>query len=815
MDRRPLLSGQRESSRRPPPASPLFSQSTAAPPQPLLPASQLDSTLIVFEDDITGDALHVGESAGGPGSDARTSIFSSFSLSAWSDGAAAVGGPRGAALSTSVHSPCMTAFLRPFQRLRRWCCGGERGQDGCCALPSCWRCGGWCCCCCCRRDGAGSESDFYEGDNEDFDSPVVGRDAVAADALRASGVSHGSSRSKGGTPTTIPHRGRSSSSAGVADNNNTGNTADRNNIHNATTGGSSGGNGSRQHRQYAPPRSRSSEGGFGGASTPTPAESVGGEGETVAGAGSVGESSLAGSSTPPSSIAFGRVPTAPGEQLVMQHGVLMRIAPDGSCTRVEDASPQSGGGAGGGSGNSGGGLMGRSPRQPGLDDGRARSPVAQPALLTTTAASPFYPDSDVRPFPGGNAGAAAEEAARNDANNSYAVAMALHALESSRQSLRSLEQLTSVLARLAPYLPLRVEVELDINSSSTLLPAVPPGQSTSSAAAGAAATASPTSPAAPPAISLCVHVLGPLQSCSTPAALRLLEDIFLEDCDTHRLNLNALHCADVDLRNVVAGVDESPLGLMGRPNSSGLSGNGSGIRDSPGAEDGRLRAHSNAYLDLLVSPVTRAEAGRTAANSYSRDGRAGESGVRDDTGLSAAAAARHVLAFLSNFVKGRGTQLTTLHFTRCFMVPHDMGRLVPLPLRTVRRLRYEHCALTPAHVDALLMLARQQDGERRRNGSGNSSSGVDGGGGRGGVSATRGAVSFGVLEELQLSGPLTSECVAELLDYVEDQQLAVTEGSGAPVALRQLVVPSALVRAVREHPFVQANYQRLSVVSAH
>ena len=183
---------------------------------------------------------------------------------------------------------------------------------------------------------------------------------------------------------------------------------------------------------------------------------------------------------------------------------------------------------------------------------------------------------------------------------------------------------------LAPYLPLRVEMELDLNSSSSL-----------SAIRGDAVSS--TTPA-PTAVPLCAHVLGPVQPAPTAAALRLLEDLLIEDCDHNRLCINALHCADLDLRGVAVGGEET-LDLARR------SGSTSGI------EEGNLRAQSNAFLDLLVSPVT-ANARRTAGAS---PGGKLEGGVAS-TALSAAAATTHVVTFLNNFVKGRGPQLTTLHF---------------------------------------------------------------------------------------------------------------------------------------------------------
>lgn len=470
---------------------------------------------------------------------------------------------------------------------------------------------------------------------------------------------------------------------------------------------------------------------------------------------SVTGSSFAGSSTPPSSVAQSRVATAPGEHLVMQRGVLMRITADGTCTREEEtATSQAGRG-----GQHVGHEQRYSPQTSSLEEGQRGTQAAArlaPALRTQR------PQLD--------AATSLQDKAAEEAQNSYATAMAMDVLEASRQSLRTLDHLSSALIHFAPYLPLRVETEVDLNSSSAL-PAV------TSHSSGA----SPTTPASP-ALPLCVHVLGPVQSCPTAVALRILEDVLLEDCDHSKICISALHCADLDLRGVTVGNDEASS-LAGR--SSSLAGPG----------EGRLRMQSNAFLDLLVSPTSKDA--RRSAEAVARDG--ATNGSSNTAALTAAAASSHVLAFLDTIVKGRGPQLTTLHFTRCFVAPHDLARFVPLPLRTVRRLRYEHCALTPAHIDALLTHARHQDAERR-------DAELGSGGKR--------TAAFGALEELQLSGPLTPECISELLDYIEEQQLYVTAGSGSSVALHQLILPTTLVRAAKEHPFLQANYQRMSVVSA-
>ncbi|CAG9577211.1 conserved hypothetical protein [Leishmania major strain Friedlin] len=352
-----------------------------------------------------------------------------------------------------------------------------------------------------------------------------------------------------------------------------------------------------------------------------------------------------------------------------------------------------------------------------------------------------------------DSGPAAKEI--EDASSSYAVAIALAALEASRKPLQTLEQISAALTMCAPYLPLRVEVEADLNSS-TPIPAL--GTAAMRAEADLAPTTSTTIPAMT-VVPLYLHVLGPLLPCPTAQALRTLEDILLEDCDGSRLPLCALHCADLDLRRLRMGEDSDDA--------------------CPAIAAAVQRAQSDAFLDLLLSPTSDAHASCTATASQ-------------------------LLAFVRRIVSTRGAQLTTLHFTRCYVAPHDVGQSIPLPLATLRWLRFEHCSLTPAHVAALVALARQQDAL--------ASSKVGEARGVGGLSSSR-RRSFGVLEELQLSGCLTPECISELLDYVEEQQQCSEEGD-QEVALRLLCVPSSVVRAARAHPFVQANGSRISVVSA-
>ncbi|CBZ28473.1 conserved hypothetical protein [Leishmania mexicana MHOM/GT/2001/U1103] len=355
----------------------------------------------------------------------------------------------------------------------------------------------------------------------------------------------------------------------------------------------------------------------------------------------------------------------------------------------------------------------------------------------------------------GHAGSSTASREIEDTSSSYAVAMALAALEASRKPLQTLEQISASLTMYAPYLPLRVEVEADLNSWMPILAVRTAAKPAETDSASTTSTIIPALTVVP----LYLHVLGPLLPCPSAQALRTLEDILLEDCDGSRLPLSALHCADLDLRRLKMGEDSD----YARPTMAAAA----------------QQAQSDAFLDLFLSPTSEEHSSCTATASQ-------------------------LLAFVRRIVAARGAHLTTLHFTRCYVAPHDVGQSIPLPLATVRRLRFEHCSLTPAHVAALVALARQQDAL--------ASSKFAESRGVGGLSSPR-SRSFGVLEELQLSGSLTPECISELLDYVEEQQQC-SEGGGQEVALRLLCVPSSVVRAASAHPFVQANGSRISVVSA-
>ncbi|GET90026.1 hypothetical protein, conserved [Leishmania tarentolae] len=620
--------------------------------------------------------------ADGANSEPQGSFFSRLSFSGWTRTAAS--------RSNANRSPMVAALLRPFQYLRMWCCDRCRGCRACLGIGSSWFSG-------------------FESSTDDVDD-VVPIANVNGDALGDSSVSRGcgdETNTRNTTPNTIQKARISPSHV---------------------------------HRRYAPPRSRPSE--VRGVDNNAPAASTSPrdhldlvrEGGPLPPSDSLDGRSVAGSSTPPSSLSFSRQPRVQGEcgegQFIMRRGVLVRVAADGSSTRVSETPAYSSG-------------CHNAPPSMHLSGRTNDSPVlhlGQPGLLTDAC---------------GHADSRSTAGDMEDTSRSYAVAMALAALEARRKPLRTLEEISAALTMCAPYLPLRVEVEADLNSSAPISPVATGAMLAETELPSTPSTRTPASPSVP----LYLHVLGPLLSCPTAQGLRTLEGILLEDCDESRLPLCALHCADLDLRR--SRMDDDS------------------VVTCPTNASAAPRAQSNAFLDLLLSPTSEAHTSCTASVSQ-------------------------LLAFMRRIVATRCAQLTTLRFTRCCVSPHDVGQSIPLPLATLRRLRFEHCSLTPAHVAAILALARQQDALA-------SSKVWEARGLRGSWSSHK--RSFGILEELQLSGSLTPECITELLDYVEEQQTCREDG-GQKVSFRLLCVPSSVVCAASAHPFVQANGSHISVVSA-
>ncbi|KAG5500431.1 hypothetical protein JKF63_03524 [Porcisia hertigi] len=670
MDRHVLLSSSHHDS------PPLPLQSFSSSPQQ--PSGLLGTSQVIPKGRDNG--THATASVSGTGGDARCSFFNIFS-SVWSETATSRG--------STNRSLLTAAFLRPFQCLRLWC----RGSGGCCGFCCSWITG--------SRVGMDDDGDNF------------GITDVYADVPQHSGASHSSRYNIDARDTTPP----------------------------PTTPNAGSGRG-HARRQYAPPRWRSSKAGSGGgisADVTLATERAGraGDESPVRRSDSFDESSRALSSTSPCSLPNTQQShvqgKCEGEHLVMQRGVLMRMAADGTCTRVAEAPAYASG---------------------------FRNPTPSAHLSSRTSDGRTLQSGEQEPFTdaSGHTGSTPTPITVDNVSSPYAVAMVLKTLEESRQPLCTLNGISDALAMCAPYLPLRVEVETDLNSAAPSIAGVveaAPAETDSASLAATTASALRTVP-------LNLHVLGPLLPCPTTQALQTLEDILLEDRDRNLLPLCALHCADLDLRGVKGGEDDD----ADRQPIAALA----------------ARPQSNAFLDLLVSQASDAHSISTAVLS-------------------------HVLTFLKHLVTARSTQFTTLHFTRCYVAPHDVGRSIPLPLAAVRRLRFEHCSLTPAHVDALLVLARQQDAlalsrlvETR---------GVN-------CLQVRSIRSFGVLEELQLSGSLTLECITELLDFVEEQQqCGGGRGGVQPVALQQLCLPLSVVRAAKAHPFIQANRIRISVVTGH
>lgn len=309
----------------------------------------------------------------------------------------------------------------------------------------------------------------------------------------------------------------------------------------------------------------------------------------------------------------------------------------------------------------------------------------------------------------------------------------LEALEAQRRPLSTMDDIRDATSALAALIPIRVEVDVDLNSSQ------PIGNGDA-------------------VIAYCLHVLGPLQPCTTANALNLLEDLLLDDTEGGPLRCTAIHCADLDFRETGLLMGDGRGGLRSATDTSVFQ--------------------SNNFLDLMGSPIP-----------------ASFEGKRGDGAASRLECGRRVLTFLRNLVEVQVTSLTTLHFTRCFFSPHSMGHALPLPLASLHRLYFEGCALTPAHVEALIYFARQSDVIQadQYGASFNTSRPVH--------------KSFAVLEELQLSGPLTQESVLELLSFLEGQQ----ELQDREVKLRLVRLPMTLVRCALHHPFIKGNASLIKV----
>lgn len=281
----------------------------------------------------------------------------------------------------------------------------------------------------------------------------------------------------------------------------------------------------------------------------------------------------------------------------------------------------------------------------------------------------------------------------------------IRAVENDRGMLHTTEQLSAVLERLAEYLPIRVEVELDERG--------PRGDTSSNCFLH----------------HLCLQILGPVRTTPHSALLGLLEDILLEDCVPTSLRISSIHFADVSFS-----VEPAP-----------------GMQSTEEANN----VVSFDALPIFGFTTTRVASGDVAENEK----------VKKECTERFCAFAKNMLECYSH--------TTSVRLTRCCFTPSDLGRWLKLPLLQLRRLYFEKCPLTAAHLDALIRLARATS---RQSGRGQ---------------------AFQRLEELQLSGSLTEESVAAVLSYFSDELL---DGEFALVSLR---LPSLWLRVAQSHPILE------------
>ncbi|KEG08540.1 hypothetical protein DQ04_06961040 [Trypanosoma grayi] len=228
---------------------------------------------------------------------------------------------------------------------------------------------------------------------------------------------------------------------------------------------------------------------------------------------------------------------------------------------------------------------------------------------------------------------------------------------------------------------------------------------------------------------VCVEVLGPLHATPNAAALGLLEDILLEDCVAGCLSITCIHFADIVFSGDAA----------------------SGVQSA-------TRVESNGYLDVLPS----------LGFSVDRGTRCGTA----DAGAMLKECCERVCAFAKNMLECCSC-VDTVHLTRCSFTPSDLGRGLTLPILRLRRLLFESCPLSAAHVVAFVRLAKT---ENKRGGE---------------VRALENLV------ELQLSGSLTEEALNALLSYFNDDLF------DSEVSLTTLRLPTLWARVARSHPLLE------------
>ncbi|CCW68707.1 unnamed protein product [Phytomonas sp. Hart1] len=350
------------------------------------------------------------------------------------------------------------------------------------------------------------------------------------------------------------------------------------------------------------------------------------------------------------------------------------------------------------------------------------------------------------------------------------VAMVLDEIEAHRHPIHTPEQLIVFLERCADFLPVRIEVERE----GTALPQ----DSTRSMEKDTSST-----------LEYRLHFLGPLRPNPYTAVLSIFEDVIMDDCDSNALRLVSIHCSDLCFSSHI---NPSEKGVVGM-DSFDIVGDKISSRD-----EWQIKSDLN---DVMISYCPLQKQQQSIHSLNVADGNYGgyqsaksmqplcdrslltPTATQDSLQLLKESHMR-LLGILKNVMDNMANTIHSVRFTRCVFAPIDIGHSLPLTLSPLVELLFEQCPLSPAHIDALLQLARS---ETRRHVAST-------------FSGSHPPPAFSRLTELQLSGSLTDECISELLSYFWDE---VVDEKGT--ALRVLRLPSLLLRSAKGHPFIQAH----------
>ncbi|CCW62370.1 unnamed protein product [Phytomonas sp. EM1] len=420
------------------------------------------------------------------------------------------------------------------------------------------------------------------------------------------------------------------------------------------------------------------------------------------------------------------------ERWIMQHGVLVSVGPDGPLNEVTDSMVQRLIGAGG------------AYVQQDRGEQRIASQGVYVDVSETNSAARAPPQIDV--------------------------ATVLDKLEAHRHPIYTLEQLVDFLTRCADFLPLRIEVEREGTS--------PPQDPVRSMERGMT-----------PTLEYGLHFLGPLQPNPYTAVLSVLEDVIMDDCDSNALRLVSIHCSDLCFSSHLSVFEENSegkgsLGVTGGRTLSQVDWPAKSDLDDMMSPQYPPQQHQQPACPLNV--VDGEGGGYQLAKSSQLwlSGFPSTPPVLQDSLELLKESHMRLLGILKNVMDNMTNTIHSVLFTRCMFAPIDIGQSLPLTLSPLVQLIFEQCPLSPAHIDALLQLARS---ETRRQ-----TSPV--------FSGVHPPPAFSRLAELQLSGTLTEECISELLSFFWDE---VVDEKGT--VLRVLRLPSLLLRSAKSHPFIQAH----------